>query len=194
MTQDVRESEQARERRIVYRVVAGLFVLGYWPGLWLFCSPWRRLLAEIHFAKQAIAESGWMAKSHFFPESREPLSMLAPVAFVAIFYGLKLGLVRLLKDKLLAVLLYVLLAFVSATILYLKFEDWDNMHVTFLGNWLGTPVILLPVPTLTFVWDVCEPMTRRQLAIRTAVEIVVVIPVWMYCWVFLSLGAGLMWI
>lgn len=190
MIQDIREFDEARERRILYRVIVGLLVIGYWPGLWLFFSPWRRLLAEIRFAKQAVEQSGWMAKSHFFPGSQED----ATLVFVAVFYAAKLGLARFIKDKILSVLLYTLLVFISITFLYLEIEEWNNMHVTFLGNWLGCPVMFVPIPTLTFVWDLCEPLTRRQLAIRTAVELVVALPIWTFCWVVWSLLAGLMWI
>lgn len=195
MIQDVRESDEARERRILYRVGAGLLVIGYWPGLWLLFSPWRRLLAEIRFAKQAVAESSLFAKSHFFPESHTP-SLLSFAGFLLIFYALKLGLTRAIQDKLLAVLIYTLLVFVSATVLYLKLEDWNNMHVTFAGNWFGAPFVLLPVPTMTFVWDVTvsKPMSHRKLFLRTAVEILIFIPVWTFGWIMFSFAAGFVWI
>lgn len=195
MIQDVCESDEARERRIQCRVIAGLLVIGYCPGLWLFFSPWRRLLAEIRFAKQAVAESSLFAKSHFFPESSPP-SLFMFAGFLLIFYALKLGLTRSIQDKLLAGFIYILLLFVSATVLYLKFEDWNNMHVTFAGNWFGAPFVLLPVPTVTFIWDLTDPkpLSRRQLALRTMIEILIFIPFWTFGWIMLSFAVGFVWI
>jgi hypothetical protein len=78
---------------------------------------------------------------------------------------------------------------------FLVVLDWQNPFVYRLSCWLYNPVGILAVPTLSFTWDVARRTAwpwQAYLA-RSLVEIVVVIPIWLVCWLFFSfffLGGG----
>ncbi len=62
--------------------------------------------------------------------------------------------------------------------------DWDNPHVLRVGIWVGTPVGLLAVPLVSFLFDLARgvPGSREQRLRRTAVEVLAVVPAWFFGW------------
>jgi len=70
--------------------------------------------------------------------------------------------------------------------------DWDNVAVSGIAEWVGTPIALLFVPTAFLVYDLITAthLTAWKYAARTLLEILL-IPVWVYLWLmceFLLLG------
>jgi hypothetical protein len=66
--------------------------------------------------------------------------------------------------------------------------DWNNPHWYPVASWVGTPVILLTVPAVSFALDLWT-LTRLG-RIRSAwwipLELLIVLPAWTVFWVFFS--------
>jgi hypothetical protein len=81
--------------------------------------------------------------------------------------------------------------FIAASLPYVWFfvvVDWYNHFVYYIECWVGYPIMIWTVPTISFLIDLQAPgtPTRRRYLIRSAIEIVVLIPVWWIFWVFFS--------
>jgi hypothetical protein len=84
----------------------------------------------------------------------------------------------------------------TLTWIYLYWTDWGNGLIFYSGNWLFIPVGVLVVPAATFFYDLLRnkmPTIKRH-AIRSAIEMLVVTPVWCCIWVWIALILGLAWI
>jgi hypothetical protein len=73
-----------------------------------------------------------------------------------------------------------------AVLPYIYYYDFWNF-TPFFGKWLGTPIGVFAVPTSSFllfdtrrIW--CTP---RRYSLRSAVELLVVLPAWWYVWALL---------
>jgi hypothetical protein len=72
---------------------------------------------------------------------------------------------------------------------FLVVLDWQNPHVFRIACWVYYPLGIWAVPTFSFAWD----MTHRSLELtkawyfaRSMMELVLIIPVWLMVWVFVS--------
>jgi hypothetical protein len=107
--------------------------------------------------------------------------------FVGIYTAKRLFLRRLPASR--SVMWYILI--VIASLPYIWFfvvVDWYNYFIYRIACWIGYPIAIWAVPTCTFLIDKSAsggPTTRRYL-IRSAIEIVLVIPVWAYFWAVFS--------
>jgi hypothetical protein len=72
--------------------------------------------------------------------------------------------------------------------------DWNNPHVKPIANYVGTPIVLLVIPAVSFVIDIVS-QTRRSRATRTLVELFVGVPAWFFCWIVIEFTVlGWVWI
>jgi hypothetical protein len=74
--------------------------------------------------------------------------------------------------------------------------DWFNRHVFRIECWVGYPIAILTVPTVTFLWDRLNPDGPGPLwyLIRSTIEIVLVTPVFVVIWMYFSMVLGWIWI
>lgn len=166
---------------------------GFWWLLSWYCTKWNALLVKVGRAKEIEASGrGFFAKEELFADVETP-GVVTIVGTWLIFYAIKYLLVTSLKSRWAVFLWYLTLLNVAVVYCYLYFEDWDNAHVTVRGNWLGTPIMLLTIPTLTFLWDLLERPTWRMYLIRSTAEVPLIVA-WMWIWVLMSFGMGLMWL
>lgn len=73
--------------------------------------------------------------------------------------------------------------------------DWQNPFVYRFSCWVYDPIGVWAVPTASFAWDVTRrpPCSCEVYLLRSVIEIVAVIPIWLVSWVFVSfffLGGG----
>jgi hypothetical protein len=125
---------------------------------------------------------------------RGPMLFAELAGFVALFYAIKLAItIRWIDSRALAVLWYVvLLAAVVPYVVLIASEEWKNWYAYGEAIWPGTMFRLLTVPTASFLWDIWSgPPRVLYLAIRTGVELLVLLPLWY--WAFPAVGLGVYW-
>ncbi len=77
----------------------------------------------------------------------------------------------------------------AVPIAWLISPDWHNPSVREVANWVGTPLLLLAVPTASFLYDYCR---RRASAApggwrRTLIEVFIGVPAWGVLWVCIEI-------
>jgi hypothetical protein len=75
--------------------------------------------------------------------------------------------------------------------------DWNNPNVRRIACWIGNPIILLFVPTVSFLFDLRTgtPPDVRRYAGRTVIEVLLFLPLWFFVWVYAELLVlGWVWI
>ena len=72
--------------------------------------------------------------------------------------------------------------------------DWHNPSVAPIANWIGTPVLLLAVPAMSFLIDAAMTAETNSL-LRNVAEVLIGVPVWFVCWIFVEFAIlGWVWI
>ena len=190
--------------RVEMLVLFALFIasMGYWPALSRFCPAWQQLMNKISRA-EALWRAGenWLIVKMTVFGSDPPAVLtefedLTWAIVMLVFFACKVAFVIRRDREFEALFGYVLLASLITTGAYLHLEDWANPHVTLNGNWFGTPVMLLTVPTISFLFDLFSSgeKSTHWLVIRSLVEGLILLPLWAYCWIWISLAMGFMWI
>ena len=72
--------------------------------------------------------------------------------------------------------------------------DWFHPHIYRWMCWYGDPLAFWVVPTGSFIVDLQTKPLLRAFLLRSVVEIIIIFPIWMICWVFLSFFLGGGWI
>ena len=152
------------------------------------------MLEAIARAEELLSNGGnYFDKPKAFPNPPSPNGTLGLALLILLYVG-KWQLINRLKSRVTTALWYTFVVNVAVVYYWLRWEDWENFHVTILGNWLGTPIIFLFIPTVTFGFDLfAKPRELRFYVMRSAVEIIAM-PVWLYVWIFISMAFGLMWL
>lgn len=121
---------------------------------------------------------------------------LNAVALVVFFYLWKLEIVRKVKDKQEAVGWYLLLILVCLPYLwYLVSTNWFNQHAYDVAVWIGTPIQVLFIPTLSFMWYLIDKAPPSPHPVNVIVEMIILVPVWYFIWPILSFFCcGFYWI
>ena len=166
-------------------------IVGYWIALPRLLPQWNQLLTQIAVAQDQVARDGWLSgKPSAFRNHPvvTPIDYTIGVITLILFYLLKILVARGNKQWATKVVMYMGLVCLIIPYLYICWEDWENPHVYFIGNWLGVPVAVLVVPTASFAVDVLSPNIKsiRWLIGRSALELLVGIPVWSYFWIYFS--------
>jgi hypothetical protein len=149
-------------------------------------------LAEIDHAQRLLASGGdYYDKARAFSTSSSYNEILGLFVVLA-FFVCKLQIICLVRSRMAAVFWFITILSIATVSCHLKLEDWNSPHVTILGNWLGTPVMILVVPTLGFALSLFSTRrSARQLALRSVVELMIT-PLWAWGWCLFSLHIGLM--
>ena len=116
---------------------------------------------------------------------------------LGVLYAAKFPLVRLAPKASVALALYCLVALLCLPYIYVLVTlDWHNTQVLPIGCWVGDPVMLLFVPTGSLVLDpkARTPPRVPAYALRSLLEVVVLIPLRVVCWTFLQFVLGWVWI
>ena len=117
--------------------------------------------------------------------SRLPISVVHAIPMFAVLYLAKFRILSLRVRPWLALGLYCLAMAALLPYLYFRVIDvWDYTDVDPRVNWIGVPVMAFTVPTTFFLYDTLDHKYRafKFYAIRTALELVVLVPVWTFIW------------
>jgi uncharacterized membrane protein len=132
---------------------------------------------------------GWNWFGHPFPAS-----ILYAVGLLLLLFVLRYLIIRRSRRARDAVAWYCLtVAIFLPAIWLLVVIDRDNQAVDEIACWVGYPVALLFVPSVLFGvdWRMGSWLTPGGYAIQSGIELLVLIPIWLYLWVwieFLILG------
>ena len=115
---------------------------------------------------------------------------LGGLLLILALYGAKyLGLSRF--SSLAAVTLFVLAAVAAVPVTWLLSPDWDKPYVLRIANFVGTPIMVLMVPIVSFVYDLRAKQVagRFKPALwRLPLELFVAVPIWFVFWIFFEFG------
>ena len=113
---------------------------------------------------------------------------LIVVLFVAKFYLLRTFTRRR------AAFCFVVLLLLAIPVAWAISPDWNNPSVAKMSNWIGTPIALLTIPVISLLIDLSSP-TEHQPLPRNAIELLVGVPMWFFCWLFVEFAIlGWVWI
>jgi hypothetical protein len=82
--------------------------------------------------------------------------------------------------------------FIMLSLPYIWFfcePDWFNRFIYRISCWIGGPIDIWFVPTISFLVDLYNqdtPKSLKKYIIRSAVEVLVIFPVWTVFWAFFS--------
>jgi hypothetical protein len=185
--------------RALFVVLAGICaIMGYWIALPHVLPPWHRLLNQIDFAYRSVEDDGILyGKLSAFPDWQGPTHADVAVGMSVLigFYLVKIVISRRVYHWAVQIVAYVMLLSLVLPYIYIRWEDWSNPHIFLVGNWCGSAVAVLAIPTFTFMFDLIDHRvhSNRWMIVRSSLEILVGIPVWTIFWAFFSffiLGFG----
>lgn len=106
--------------------------------------------------------------------------LLVSAIFYVFLYSIKLFINLKASSRMARISSYLALLVSSWAIIYYVFVDWNNGSESRLYHWLGVPIILLTIPTVTFFKDLVRDnrQSLSSLVKRSVLEVVVVFPVW----------------
>jgi hypothetical protein len=122
-------------------------------------------------------------------------AMFHAITFLALFYACRTLIIRKAGNCQNAMARYSLLLLASLPYLWLLVAcGWNSAGMSDPACWVCTPVALLFVPTVCFqVINAGPPRSAAYLAMMTAIELLVLLPLWVVIWFFVGLGMGLYW-
>jgi hypothetical protein len=114
---------------------------------------------------------------------------------LAAVYTVKFLLKRGRPNIAVSLLAFAALLASSVIFIWARVVDWsETFNVDPKGHWIGTPIMLLLIPTATFVYDTVSKTewATKALVLRYAIEILV-FPAWAYFWIMAVEGPILDW-
>lgn len=127
--------------------------------------------------------------------------LLVLITSAAIIYPLKLLIVRNTTRKPVAIALFLGMLALCMAYIQQCIEAFDSADERFplspVVRWVGIPIGLLLVPTISFLADLVgqkEPTTLLNYSVRSIVEVLVVIPIWWTVWVVMQILLGWVWV
>lgn len=173
--------------------------LGFRRLMSVLLPAWRDLETRIAAAPANIAKHGQLhGKGYSFEDWYNPAPLDWWIGFILliVFYAFRSAIVTSKLAIEFRVLAYTTVVFAFLPFLYLRLTEWGNGLIYFSGNWIFMPCATLLVPTVFFVFDLSksqQPTLRWQL-LRSAIELLILTPVWYVICVFLMLLVGLAWL
>lgn len=117
-----------------------------------------------------------------------PVSYAADGCYIIALYALKLALFRSLRSRLFVLGCFFIGVAVIIPLTWVTSPDWNNPHVYRIGIWIGDPIAVLAVPTVSFFFDYFKGdyYLRGFQTVRFLLEILVGVPVWFIIWVYIQ--------
>jgi hypothetical protein len=163
-------------------LVALLLVALEYLGLYATVPP--RHLVESHWGSDGV---NWFGQG-------PPVAFLFAVVILVLVCGLRYLITARSRSALDAWFWYLLLlAMTLPAVWLLVVFDWDNEAVAAIANWVGTPIMLLAVPTAFLCFDAATAtrLPAGTYTLRCVVEVLLLVPLWAVVWAyteFLLLG------
>jgi hypothetical protein len=144
----------------------------------------------VGWSTEKPGESG--SNSFFSDLERRRMSMVISdiVLFIVVIslYAIRIFLYRKVSDRKLIIALFCCSIILVLPVIWFFSPDWNNPDVLRISNWVGTPIIVLGVPYISFLVDIFRFNQKlRPAYVRFAIEIFVGVPLWAYVWVLIEL-------
>ncbi len=113
-------------------------------------------------------------------------SLLHAFFMIIALYLIKIRIAYLRTYPVVAIMLYLITLFaISPYLYYCVIDDWDEPFVLPQANWIGGPIAVFTIPTISFIYDLFmkQPPRLWVFIVRSVIEIVVIIPIWVILWV-----------
>jgi hypothetical protein len=182
------------EERWVKPVVARSAYVGLWvlalAGLY-FSVRWLPPMHEkapwfsLRYGQNWVGQGGWAAAVY-------------ACGLLALVYSWKRCILTHTTRQGIALLHFILLVTLSLPYIWFFVEmDWFNLNVYRVSCWVGTPIMVWLVPTVSFLIDLSGLFNTKSVKhylIRSAIEVAVVIPIWTVIWIYFEFSIGWAWI
>jgi hypothetical protein len=127
---------------------------------------------------------------------RTVISDIGLFLVVISLYAIKFFLIRKVSNRNVITALFGCSIILVLPVIWFFSPDWNNPHVLRISNWLGTPIIVLGIPCVSFLLDLFRHnQNLRPTYVRFAIEIIFGVPLWAYVWILIELFVlGWIWI
>ncbi|MFT3880906.1 MAG: hypothetical protein QM703_14740 [Gemmatales bacterium] len=117
------------------------------------------------------------------------------LGLILFLYLAKAVVLRYVRESAFALVAFVYLAALCVPIAWALSPDWKNRSILPIANYVGTPIIIMTVPCLSFLIDLSRRPkdTAKEWYWRIPLEVVVFVPLWFYFWVFFEVVLGWVW-
>ncbi len=103
-------------------------------------------------------------------------------------YALKAALFRRESSPRRMLVWFLAAVALAVPITWLISPDWNNRDVARISNWVGTPIMVLTVPCLSFFFDYANGRrSKGRWYIRIPLEVLVGVPGWVFGWALIEL-------
>jgi hypothetical protein len=103
-------------------------------------------------------------------------------------YAIKLALFRSAQSWSRITAYFAAALLLAIPIRWLISPDWKNQDVSRFSIWIGTSLLVLTVPFLSFLYDCFrDGRSVRQLVIRALIEIFIIMPIWAFIWLWITI-------
>jgi len=129
--------------------------------------------------------------------SRLPVSWLHVLPMFAVLYLAKLRILNFHVRPWVALALYLGVLVALLPYLYCCATDsWNSPDCNASANWIGQPVTAYIVPTAFFLYDVLanKRPSLKFYTIRSLLELLILVPLWVLIWAWTELSLGWAWI
>lgn len=123
--------------------------------------------------------------------------MNAPVLYIIDFglilslYAIKALVFRYLRSGAAMLGAFCAAIALAAAVTWICSPDWDNELVERIAVWVGTPIAVLWVPVVSFLFDfISGRRSMRHWPVRVPVEVFLLAPVWFVLWLYIILSLG----
>lgn len=122
-------------------------------------------------------------------ESSTLIFYLGGFLLVLDLYGTKVFLFHFIRSRGVLLASFLVITMAAVPVAWLISPDWQNPNVREIANWIGTPLILLTVPTISFLYDYYRGAANLGSAwyCRSLVEVFIGVPAWGLLWVALEI-------
>jgi hypothetical protein len=105
-------------------------------------------------------------------------------ALILALYAWKWILLRNLRHRGISLSFFLVGVALSAPVASLLSCDWDNDQVRAISNYVGNPVVVLTVPTVSYAHDLTRRLKPdpKRFVLRTVCELAIAVPGWFFLW------------
>ena len=125
------------------------------------------------------------------------LFYVGSAGLILALYAVKAAVLRYIHSPREAAALFAIAVAACVPVTLSLSPDWNNDHVFRVGIFVGSPVVTLAVPFVSFHFDLMRRSAGRlgKWWWRMPLELLIGVPLWLYFWVFFELMVlGWVWI
>lgn len=116
------------------------------------------------------------------------LHYLGGAALILLLYAIKAVVLRNLRHDAAAFAAFFVAVACCVPVAWALSPDWNNRSVRQIANYVGTPIALMTVPSVSFLIDLARRSAGQQgrSRWRLPLELLLGVPAWLMFWLFLE--------